>query len=90
MFRLNRRLWRPSPEHQWFLADNAGIYSSLVTNQEAIWGAKDRTIDYQYDANGALTRKLTYTTNEQYPETNFIEKVVYSYNLQGLLGKSHM
>ena len=67
------------------MADNAAIYSNLLTNQQAIWGATDRTIDYQYDANGAMTRKLTYTTNEQYPETNFIEKEVYSYNLQGRL-----
>ena len=67
------------------MADNAAIYSSLKDNQEAIWGARARTIDYQYNANGAMTRKLTYTTNEQYPETNFIEKEVYSYNLQGRL-----
>jgi len=74
-----------SPFQLQVLADSANIYSNLESQQEAIWGTRDRTIDYQYDANGAMTRKLTYSTGEADPETNFVEKVVYAYNLQSRL-----
>ena len=64
------------------MADNAAIYSNLLTNQQAIWGATDQTITYSYDKNGALIRKETAPTSDL---ENPTEEIDYEYNLQGRL-----
>ncbi len=49
------------------------------------WGSGGETVHYQYDANGSVTQKLTAYTGETNPDTNYIEKLVYVYNLQNRL-----
>ena len=57
-------------------------YSDLCTLD---WANGGETIYYSYDNNGSMTQKITALTSEQYPETTYLEKNVYIYNLQNRL-----
>jgi RHS repeat-associated protein/uncharacterized repeat protein (TIGR01451 family) len=59
-------------------------YGQLDT---ANWGTVNTDIHYIYDANGSLTKKITAVKDEADPDTNFIDKTVYTYNLQNRLAK---
>ena len=60
-------------------------YQHLSTRMDDIWAQHHTTIAYQYDSNGAKTQKLTYVTGTVDLQNNFIEKIDYSYNVQGRL-----
>jgi RHS repeat-associated protein len=64
------------------LAEGSILYSQLDTRH---WSQGNRTIHYQYDDNGSMTKKITALTGEADPENNYIEKATYDYNLQNRL-----
>ena len=71
-------LFLVGPEAFHILARADTQYSDLTT---ASWGSGNRTIEYEYDANGSMTQK---TTRQTLPlET--LEVVDYVYNLQNRL-----
>ena len=57
-------------------------YSQLCTLD---WANGGETIHYTYDDNGSVTTKITALTGESDPENNYLEKVVYEYNLANRL-----
>ena len=57
-------------------------YSSLG---RANWGTTNRDIHYYYDQNGSCIKKIEVLKDTADPETRFIEKTVYVYNLQNRL-----
>ena len=57
-------------------------YSQLCTLH---WANGGETVYYSYDDNGSMVQKLTAISTEQDPETDYIEKSVYTYNLQNRL-----
>ena len=64
------------------LARDEVQYANLGTST---WGQADRTIHYSYDANGSLEKKIIAVTGVADPDTEYIEKFVYSYNLANRL-----
>jgi RHS repeat-associated protein len=49
------------------------------------WANGNRDVHYDYDDNGSLIEKITAVKGEADPDTNYIEKVTYEYNLQNRL-----
>ena len=66
------------------IADAAIYYSNLSRNN---WGQVNTDIHYRYDDNGSLTEKVTANKDEPNPETNYIEKVIYEYDIRNRLSK---
>ena len=64
------------------LAQASIDYSSLSRDN---WGTVNTDIHYRYDDNGSLTEKITADKDEPNPDDNFIDKTVYTYNLQNRL-----
>ncbi len=64
------------------LAQAAIDYSELST---ANWGTVNRDIHYYYDENGSCVKRIEAVKDEADPDSNFIEKTVYEYNLQNRL-----
>ncbi len=57
-------------------------YGSLTTGN---WGVADREIHYYYDDNGSCVKKIVADKDVADPETNFINKTLYTYNLHNQL-----
>jgi len=57
-------------------------YSNL---SRANWGIVDTDVHYRYDANGSQTERIVADKDEPEPDTYFIEKTLYTYNLRNQL-----
>ena len=69
------------------LQQTAQAAVSYTNPSTAVWGAGNQTVSYAYDANGSLTRKTTAVSAESDPQTNFLEKVLYDYDLRNRLAR---
>jgi len=74
-----------SPWNLQILADQAQLHSHLQARAEAIWGQHNRTIEYQYDDNGSMVKKITW--EGAIGTGTKLEEVTYDYNLRNRMWK---